>query len=1374
MLINEIDMNRSFLQRVVGWYGVNTSGVELVENHRRAATVPSLFRKTRSFFLLFACIFLVTSGGVDLYGQTFKVKNGVSVYPTLSAAPTNPVHGTIYFNTTDKILYFFDGSQWHSLFEGASIMSSLKPEVSVATVGSVAIGFQSSGTYTYNADATLGYREGTSRYQWYQADDVSGTNKAAISLATTNKFTPSVSQSGKYITLGVTPVNIYGIAGDERLGTWQLVQRAIPSYSSSTVGGLTSSIAQNGTPVTAVKGTYSTIPSTSDPEGTPDYQWYRATDATGTGKTAIVGQTGSSHTVDIGNDSYGYYSNSYLAVGITPKTVAGTKGSEVLSAWVPVWKCGLDFKVKHTYASGGPVPAASNNGTFTYGTVAVTQNSQPVCWITRNLGATANATLVTDAGSASRGWFWQFNQKQGYSYESTTEAPATRTFSVSSSTNWALANDPCRILLGDTWRVPAKSDWENVLSVSGGTMDNLYTKINLHRVGYLELFESGQKASGVNAHYWSSLVYNSADACALNYYSGSSAVVIGAQKQNYGFPVRCVYLNSDAVAQCIPSATGVSFTGQLTGTYTYVPDNTFNYLEQSSTYQWYQATDALGTGNVAISGATTTSYTIPSGMIGKYLRFGVKPRNIVGYEGVEVFSSWVVLDPVPAYASSSIGNQTSGCAANGTTVTADKGTYSVTPAVSGSEGTPVYQWYWATDATGTGKTAISGQTGSTHTVDASNTSFGYNNYSYLAVGITPKTLGGKTGSEVLSAWAPVWKCGSPYKVKHTYASGGPVPASSNTDSYTYGTVAVTQNSQPVCWITRNLGATADATSVNDAGSTSRGWFWQFNQKQGYSHDGTTETPATRTLTGVSSSTDLLQDNDPCRSLLGNLWHLPTKSEWSSILSANSNADGLYNKVKLHMAGYLERSSKTLSQSGIGGFYWSLNVYDGTSDLAYALNGMSSVGSNYQGYAFPARCVFQTTEQASQSIPSATGVSYNTDRLYTSGVLTGQYTYVPDNTLKYPEQLSTYQWYQATDASGTGNTAISGATTKSYTIPSGMTGKYLRIGVKPRNELGNSGVEIFGSWILVVNPVPSYASVSIGRSIISDTKKTNLTAVKGTYLTTPATTGSEGTPTYQWYRATDASGTGKTAMLGQTAVTHLVDVTNGSYGYNNYSYLAVGITPQPVGDKSGVEKLSSWVPVWQCGETLTVVHTNGDGYSPLTATIAYETVPDNSTCWQGRNLGATEFNTAITNESRGWFYQWNTKQGYYTNGTTVTPTWVDNTNTDQLWATANDPCVQLGSTWHVPNYTEMAGMAGCFTGTRMGDIVNASRINLKMYFLPVGFLDNGSFSSMGMLQMDFWMNGSDVNSTTWQVYDGGQNQYWNLRSSTGSYSIRCCR
>ena len=53
---------------------------------------------------------------------------------------------------------------------------------------------------------------------------------------------------------------------------------------------------------------------------------------------------------------------------------------------------------------------------------------------------------------------------------------------------------------------------------------------------------------------------------------------------------------------------------------------------------------------------------------------------------------------------------------------------------------------------------------------------------------------------------------------------------------------------------------------------------------------------------------------------------------------------------------------------------------------------------------------------------------------------------------------TYQWYEATDAVGTGATVISGATSSSYTLPAGSLGKFIGCFVTATNDGGNDPVE----------------------------------------------------------------------------------------------------------------------------------------------------------------------------------------------------------------------------------------------------------------------------------------------------------------------------
>ena len=78
---------------------------------------------------------------------------------------------------------------------------------SVTITGTVEVGSTLTGNYTYtddNSDA-----EGTSTYQWYQADTAGGTY-SAIGGATNTTFIPTQNEIGKYLKFEVTPVAATG------------------------------------------------------------------------------------------------------------------------------------------------------------------------------------------------------------------------------------------------------------------------------------------------------------------------------------------------------------------------------------------------------------------------------------------------------------------------------------------------------------------------------------------------------------------------------------------------------------------------------------------------------------------------------------------------------------------------------------------------------------------------------------------------------------------------------------------------------------------------------------------------------------------------------------------------------------------------------------------------------------------------------------------------------------------------------------------------------------------------------------------------------------------------------------------------------------
>lgn len=88
------------------------------------------------------------------------------------------------------------------------------------------------------------------------------------------------------------------------------------------------------------------------------------------------------------------------------------------------------------------------------------------------------------------------------------------------------------------------------------------------------------------------------------------------------------------VSNSVPTASSVSFSGSLesgellTGIYTY--NDVDSDTEGSSTFVWYRADDALGTGQIAITGATSSTYTLQVADENKYIAFEVTPVAATG------------------------------------------------------------------------------------------------------------------------------------------------------------------------------------------------------------------------------------------------------------------------------------------------------------------------------------------------------------------------------------------------------------------------------------------------------------------------------------------------------------------------------------------------------------------------------------------------------------------------------------------------------------------------------------------------------------------------------------------------------------------------
>ena len=200
----------------------------------------------------------------------------------------------------------------------------------------------------------------------------------------------------------------------------------------------------------------------------------------------------------------------------------------------------------------------------------------------------------------------------------------------------------------------------------------------------------------------------------------------------------------------------------------------------------------------------------------------------------------------------------------------------------------------------------------------------------------------------------------------------------------------------------------------------------------------------------------------------------------------------------------------------------------------------------------------------------------------------------------------------------------------------------------------------------------------------------------------------------------------------------------------------------------------------CGTSnVTVNHTAG-GVAPVTKTVSYGTVTnipgETNKCWITQNLGADH--QAISNHDNhentaGWYWQFNRKQGYKYEGTTRTPntTWITAINENSDWQAANDPCTQeLGIHWRIPTSTEWRNVDTVGGWSDWNGPWNSA---LKIHAAGRLNVNSGSVESRGNIGY-YWSNSqsSSLNGNN-LIFSGSQSNMTTLAKAYG-FPIRCIR
>ncbi|WCO03391.1 lamin tail domain-containing protein [Psychroserpens ponticola] len=123
-------------------------------------------------------------------------------------AISNPAIGLLIYliEGTQQCLQVYNGTSWENIY--CPTTNTAPTAINLAVSGTLNVAANLTASYTYqDADSDA---EDTSIYQWYRADDASGTNEIAISGATSLNYTLTTTDESKYISFGVTPIAVTG------------------------------------------------------------------------------------------------------------------------------------------------------------------------------------------------------------------------------------------------------------------------------------------------------------------------------------------------------------------------------------------------------------------------------------------------------------------------------------------------------------------------------------------------------------------------------------------------------------------------------------------------------------------------------------------------------------------------------------------------------------------------------------------------------------------------------------------------------------------------------------------------------------------------------------------------------------------------------------------------------------------------------------------------------------------------------------------------------------------------------------------------------------------------------------------------------------
>jgi len=1159
--------------------------------------------------------------------------------PVLADNPGNVSAGAFYFNSGLKSLTVYNGSAWLTLnsCDCPPQAGGVYAESGDPTFSSSPVTFF--GTYSYYDKE--GNSEGTAACEWFMSDDENGTNAVPMGTGATLSYSISNEDNGKYMYLVLTPKSGSGtLIGDPVQSNFVKIMNCPPQ-----AGGV---YAESGDPTFSSSpvtffGTYSYYDKEGNSEGASACEWFMSDDENGT--NAVSMGTGATLSFDFTSADNG----KYMYMEVTPKALTGNlTGDPVQSNFV---------KIINYPPQAEEVNAEVSDPTF-------------------------HTTNVTFLGTYS------YYDKEGNS-------------EGASVCKWFMSDD--------------ESGTNSVLMGTGNTLNYVYDEANDSKYMYMEVTPkalTGNLTGDTVRSSYISLAYNDPP------------------------EVRNLTIEGS-----------VSRNSTLTASFTYYDEE--GDEQGDVAYQWYYSNN--GTNMNAISGATSKTFTIPYNST-VYLAVGVTPYAKEGYLGpgetVTVLTSGVIADHVPVITNASI----TGVTAIDQQLTLAYDFYDEENDTIGYVKATLYRckdqsqsdctyigerWcYYPNDVTYTVVEADMGYyiNALFYIHETSNTVYG--TFS-LDGGSSKKPYNAYTSTPVSSNYPPqatnlrldgTVGCGKTVKILYDY--------SDNEGDLESGTTFQ--------WWRATSSTGSNKTAISGAASQS---YTVTSSDIGY-YLGASVCPGAATNTTPGSSafyfyTDKVTNNGPVASNVA----IAGTLEFGSTLTSSYTYTDTEGDPESGTTFQWYRSSRSDN-------YNSLSAISGATSQSYTVTNADSfyflviaVTPGAAEGTTPGGTVYKwTSDKITNYVPVASGASI-VGSLTRGSTLTASYTYSDfEGDL---ESGTTFQWYS-------GGTAISGATSKTYTITQSDIGNEIEVRITPKAETGS----LVGLTVRAESntTVKDAAPVASSLYITGDLKVGSTVALKYTY------TDAEGDPesgtTFQWYRD-------GTAISGATSKTYTLTASDRGYA------LSVKVTPQAAtGTITGsTVTLDCGTVSPNCPSSITMTHTTSGGVAPINATITYGVATYSYKCWITRNLGATAQATALTDNTvaaAGWYWQFNKKQGYYHDGTSRTPstTWISSITESSDWTSANDPCtLLLGSAWHIPTKSEWTGVS---TSTAYSSVLKLHYAG-GLYYMDWGtYFVGGNVYSRGV-DGEYWSSNQSSND---QGHFFSLSTGFNYSNKASGLSVRC--